>query len=107
MEHAARPRPIDSGDKRAVLAAGKSTVKGAAEAKRKRHPGISPDNPKIGNLRPGDQSNQCRLAGTIDSENSKILAGIKSNANVVEHGSSPAPGAIDFGDPVERDHSGS
>src|SRR6516165_8905814 len=48
VEHAARPRPIDSGDKRDVLAAGKSTVKGAAEAKRKRHPGISPDNPKSG-----------------------------------------------------------
>jgi hypothetical protein len=51
-------------------------VKGAAEAERKRHPGISPDNPEIGNLRPGDQSNQCRLAGAIDSENSNILPGI-------------------------------
>jgi hypothetical protein len=32
VEHAARPGPIDSGDKRDVLATGKSTVKGAREA---------------------------------------------------------------------------
>ena len=98
---------VDPGNERDVLAAGQRTVKRAAKAKWKRHPGIPPDNSAIGYLGPGNQSNQGRLAGAVDPENAKIITRFKGGADIVKHSPSPASRAIDFGDPFEGDPSGS
>ena len=107
LDRGAHPGAIDPGDERDVLAPGQGTMKRAAKAERKRYAGVTPDDAAIGHLGPGKQSDQGRLARAVHTEDSEIVAGFKSDVGIVEHGFSPAAGAIDFGYPVERDHSGS
>jgi hypothetical protein len=69
---------------------------------------VSPDDPAIGQLGPGKEPDQRRLARAVHPEDAKIMAGFKRQADVIEYGPSPAaPDAIGLGNAIEPNHCGS
>src|SRR5437763_15093011 len=77
----------------------------AGKSQWERQPGIAADGAAIGHLRTGQQSDQRRLAGAVDTKNAGIVSGRENGARVAEHDLAAGRGRIGFGDALELDHS--